>query len=158
MHRDFHCRCWKSCLAWLGFLVLLQGKNGPEELISRVIQHPSLRILLRVGHSDFKWPVQWQLKHSEFLYLQLSGVWLVNPQWKYRFLLFSVCWRCLLGNPWRRPDERPRDHALFTRNLVYTRRWIFTVTYNSLQGAVQFPVLFLGRLQRHCFLKSEIGW
>ena len=28
-------------------------------------------------HSDCKWPVKWQLKHSESLYLHLSGVWMV---------------------------------------------------------------------------------
>ena len=46
------------------------------------------------------WPLKWQLKHSESLYLHFSGVKLFNQRRKQRFLR------------WRRPTEWPCDHTL----------------------------------------------
>ena len=93
LHEDLHSRCWKSWPTQLLFLTLFRGENGPRYSSTVLSCSPVsescsvwctcclLAIFFGGGfalrHSDCKWPVKWQLKHSESLYLHLSGVWMV---------------------------------------------------------------------------------
>ena len=97
LHRNLHSRCWKFWLTQLQFLTRFRSENGPEKLISHVLLQSSFWILFRVMYMLFAdhlfwwwfciatlrlWPIKWQLKHSESLYLHFSGVWLANPEHK----------------------------------------------------------------------------